>query len=255
MSTQVIILAQGDQKRIPDLRTPKQLLPLPACGGVAILNRTLRQVYHHAPFSHGGDRTSTCTVVGWPTIADHFEVAPVELKDARVRPYVHTLAEPGNSSLRGLARYWGWDTFHIIPNAARTVVLLGDVVYSWNVMWELFCAPRDAVFAVSSDISLSDGELWGIAWDQVANTDMTAAFKHALLAHSAHDAVYQPGQMRLWLWEYERRLRGIAARYVTDSTEGDYTADIDLPRHTTPAFLGPLSAHAAEDDAGHGVSW
>lgn len=255
MSTHTIILAQGDQKRIPELKIPKQLVRLPACGNVPLLNRTVRQVYHHSPFEPV-NTANTIVVVGWPTIADHFEVCPVELKDTRVRPGVCTLDNPGNSSLRGFATYWDLSFGHAWrKREGRAVVLLGDVCYSWMVMHELYDVRRDCVFAVSSDISPSGGELWGIAWNSIAGPDMGAALRHAMMNHPTQ-TIYQPGQMRLWLWELEKRYAlAESVRYVTDSMEGDYTADIDLPKHTTVEFLGALSERAAADDAAWGVTW
>lgn len=256
MSWHVVVLAQGDQKRLPDLRTPKQLLPLPACNNVPILNRTLRQVWDVHNRVMPAATSLTLAVVAWPTFRDHFEVHPVQVGTERIRPYVVTLPDPGNSSLKGFSRYWeSPEGVACRRNAERTIMLLGDVVYSWNVLEALFDPKLDGVFAVSHDISPSTGELWGIAWNDIASNGMQAVLRAAMDKHPPQ-TVYQPGQMRMWLWEAETWLceKG-QCRYNTDSTEGDYTADIDLPKHMTPTFLNELSARAAADDLTRGVTW
>ncbi len=59
MTTQIVILCQGEQRRLPTLEVHKHLLRLPACGGATILERTLRQIWDLTP-----DDTRT-TIVGW----------------------------------------------------------------------------------------------------------------------------------------------------------------------------------------------
>ena len=262
MSTSVVILAQGDQKRLPDLRIPKQLIALPACGKTPILDRTLRMVYELAGIHP--------MVVGWPHFVDHYTIHPVKTSMGEtVRPLVVTLDAPGNSSIKGLHQVFQ----KYKTRTDRVVVLLGDVVYQWSVLEELLAAgpgtpTRDCVFAVSHDLHAARpgathdaragnrGELWGGAWNQVANADVMSALNVAHAKQPYNTDVYQNGQMRLWLWELERSfvLPG-AVRYVTDPAEGDYITDIDLPRHTESEFLIPLSERAAADDAAHGVTW
>lgn len=251
----VVILAQGEQRRIPDLRIPKQLLPLPLCGNTPILNRTIRQIMDIVPEA----TPPAIEVVGWPHFVDHFTLHPIYtttqktwLNALHCRPTITTLPDPGNSSLKGFSRYR--DQHANFPFASRTVVLLGDVVYSWQILRELLDGNNETVWAVSDDISPSAGELWGIAWNERANDDMMESLDRAMAKHPTQ-TVYQPGQMRLWLWEFEAMLDHHRCRVVTPRDEGDYTVDIDLPRHAKPEFLFELSRWASDDDAKNGLSW
>lgn len=248
MTTSVVILAQGDQRRLPDLRIPKQLLALPRCGNTPILDRTLRMVWELAHVHP--------MVIGWPHFVDHYTIHPVIANEDRVHPLVVTLDKPGNSSLKGIHQVF--EAYK--PRTDRVVVLLGDVVYQWSVLEELLAVGsgvvnRDVVFAVSNNLTGSTGELWGIGWNQIAHGGMMASLTIARGNQPYDTDVYQNGQMRQWLWGYEKFTDNMDHRYVTDSTEGDYITDIDLPSHTRPEFLIPLSEHAAEDDHAHGVTW
>lgn len=262
MSTSVVILAQGDQKRLPDLRIPKQLLALPACGKTPILDRTLRMVYEIASVHP--------MVVGWPHFVDHYTIHPVRATPRRtprellingmatVRPIVVTLEKPGNSSIKGI--YQVFQQYK--PRTDRVVVLLGDVIYQWSVLEELLgvgpgVTGRDVIFSVSDNLSPSGGELWGIAWNKIAAPDIMEALTNAHRKQPYNNDVYQNGQMRLWLWDLEAGTHALPGRcrHVTDAYNGDYITDIDLPAHATPEFLIPLSELAAADDAAHGVTW
>lgn len=254
MAHLVVILAQGEQKRIPELKIPKQLVSLPACGNMPILDRTLRMVY-----SLRGAETSL-DIVGWPHFVDHYKVHPIAFHyreggegwSHAIRPNVVTLDDPGNSSLKGMNRYLLRPASPFSHDSPYTQVtmLLGDVIYSWDLLYRLLMpltsvyAPR---FAVSSDISGGGGELWGITW---RNTDpwrqqMIEALEAAMRSHP-QQTIYQPGQMRLWLWAYERLNPQRNVRIV--SAPDDYIIDIDKPEHTTPAFLQAISERAAHDD-------
>src|SRR3981189_2330294 len=95
MNTEFIILAQGTQQRLGNHLPPKQLLPLPFCGQIPILCRTVRQVFQIS----GG----WCPTIGtWPGMK-----AALSWGNAIewVNPAYITLPDPGNSSLKGIARY------------------------------------------------------------------------------------------------------------------------------------------------------
>jgi len=178
----------------------------------------------------------------------------VPIRSGMVRPYVVTLSAPGTSSIRGLVRYYEGHA----PSDhrdMRNVVLLGDVVYSWACLSALIDQMRDCVFAVSHDIGTDAGELWGVAWNPIADHNMRGSLERADRRAppdpTSHYA-YQPGQMRLWLWDVEATLvPDRRCRFVTT----DYTTDIDLDSHVQPDFLEPLSMAAAADDLAHGVTW
>jgi hypothetical protein len=241
MSTEIIILAQGTQQRLGMQHGYKQLLPLPACGGVSLIARTLRQVT--TLFVE-----PAIAIVGWESLC----------RDLRLERYTasfHELANPGNSSLKGVARYL--ETQPVDRGHERTIVLLGDVVYSWECLVTLMAMTTAFGFAGTRDLGPSAGELWGVAWGAAYGDRMQADLRDALLRHPPFEDEYQPGQLRRWIVGWRRG--DLAAHVQTLRRRGayrdvdDYTMDVDLPHHI-PA-LGPASIAAAEDDARHGITW
>jgi hypothetical protein len=254
-TVRVIILAQGEQKRLPDLKVPKQLLKLPACGNVTILRRTLIQVGNilSHPLRIPRDSRSVTVVCGDAIREEIF----ADINEP-LRPRTCTLGDPGNSSLKGIHRYltdMNWSD----PLANHNVVLLGDVVYSWaclSVLLEPLDGPAAQIeFCGTSDLSAGGGELWGVSWNDIADDQMLTSLDHAVRKHPPF-AAYQAGQMRRWLWEQpgaiiaHPRVFSPAYDYVAID---DYTRDIDLPEHVAQLF--PLSERAAADDRENGVVW
>lgn len=231
---EVIILAQGTQSRLGMRHGYKQLLPLPSCGGVPILARTLAQLGKIVP-------ASNVTVVTWRDIAARLpaDCRCVELED------------PGNSALRGIDRYLRSGQ-RMIAAADYTMVLLGDVVYSWRCLGTLAHLGTTSGFVGTADLAADRGELWGIAWCRQAEIQMRSSLSDGLLRHPPFEE-YQPGQLRRWIAGFERgdlrdhveRLRR-RGRYVDVD---DYTRDIDLPAHI--ALLPQLSELARVDDLAH----
>ncbi len=266
MSTHVIILAQGEQRRLPALRIPKQLLRLPACAKAPddptpIIARTLTQIAMLSPVVESEgiaycDKVSVTVVCAgalydeldiwakssvWNTCKRVLSVAPISLKD------------PGNSSLKGIKRFlrdqcMDDDTLPHPPNET-TIVLLGDVVYSWETLHACMIATHwGMTFVGTPDLSRS-GE------------SMMTCLDAALAKHPPFSE-YQPGQMRRWLWEMDAfidvnptaaKIAGLARTWFKTSSPDDYTRDIDLPEHV--AELEALSIKAAADDARHGLRW
>lgn len=271
-STHVIILAQGQQKRLPMLPVAKQMLPLPACNDTPILHRTLRQLWHLLGGINVSDQQSdTITVVAWYPLVEQLNSRSVIIPswpnpdgttgEWRFYPATDTLPDPGNSSLKGIARFLAADADRRSrrwalrgqqppdrPEYDRTVVLLGDVVYSWACLDAIF-ADRRIVFAGTSDISPSGGELWGLAWKADAEELMMSSLVFALAKHPPFDDTYQPGQMRRWMWSVHPELQKTERYAAID----DYTRDIDLPEHLD--LLPALSEAAHADDQEHGVTW
>lgn len=253
-SVRVIILAQGEQRRLPDLKVPKQLLELPACDNVTILERTLLQVRRICS-SNGTELRNPMVVAG-----DAIRLHARSLRPMWI-PNVFTLDDPGNSSLKGIHRYLTGISAHD-PVADHNVVLLGDVIYSWQCLRALlrsasfFSTASMITFVGTSDLGASGGELWGVSWNDIADDQMMTMLDRAVRKHPQFDA-YQPGQMRRWLWEYPESL-ALIGRPRTFSPDvytaiDDYTRDIDLPEHVTQ--LPALSERAAEDDRLNGVVW
>jgi hypothetical protein len=259
-SVRVIILAQGEQRRLPDLKIPKQLLKLPACNDFTILRRTLIQVGHichlnRIGWPHDGDKPRRVPTV---VCGDAIRTEIVADVNAMLRPQFFTLDDPGNSSLKGIHRYLTGIGQHD-PVADHNVVLLGDVVYSWaclSVLLEPFAGSGSGIrFCGTSDMGAGGGELWGVSWNDIADDQMMTMLDSAVRKHPSF-STYQPGQMRRWLWQLPDS-RGLLGKVnlVNDAYTAidDYTRDIDLPEHV--AWLFPLSERAAADDRENGVVW
>ncbi len=274
MNTHVIILAQGEQKRLPNLVAPKQMLPLPACGDVPILYRTLAQVARLCPelTPLTWDKGWQVSVVCWLPLSEEImraSLPPQIVRDRAMSIETATLPQPGNSSLKGLARYLTQRAAAGYDEPGRTIVLLGDVVYSWACLRELFAEAKSR-FVGTSDISESGGELWGFAWTRgTAARSIHECIVRALNRHPSFQA-YQPGQLRRVLWEtMAPSVAGLTATdwkgVVADMAENgatalpwyraidDYTRDIDLPKHVEE--IGALSIAARDDDAQNGLAW
>jgi hypothetical protein len=269
--THVIVLAQGSQKRL-NTTHPKCLLPLPACGGRSILYRTLHHVWSILDRQQVADRR--VTVVTWYEVKKWFELNDVWLYRDETQPRRRgigdlldfvSLADPGNSSLKGIARFLASDQ-GALWRGDRTIVLLGDVVYSWRCLDALFTESitDNLCFAGSGDLSPGGGELWGIRWDRSVDRLMMDCLDRALLKHPRFED-YQPGQLRGWLWEVDKDLDEVARETAVTPTGyvwrkrtwfravDDYTMDVDVPEHIP--LLMPASQKAAADDREHGVRW
>lgn len=250
-TVRVIILAQGEQRRLPDLKVPKQLLKLPACGGVTILRRTLIQVGYILNRSMDRSVTVVC--------GDAIRAEIVADINEPIRPRTFTLRDPGNSSLKGIHRYLT-GVGDLDPVACHNVVLLGDVVYSWaclSALLEPSTGPKAEISVCgTSDLGAGGGELWGLCWNDIADDQMMTMLDRAVRKHPPFTG-YQAGQMRRWLWEHPEggALVGRPRTFTRDVYEpiDDYTRDIDLPEHVAQLF--PLSERAAADDRDNGVVW
>ena len=266
MTTEVIILAQGTQQRLGMQHGYKQLLPLHACGGVPNLVRTLALVRRQSP-------SARITLVSWRALVVGVSdvLMPVSEENETRRWVTRAidnhieLPDPGNSSLKGIARYLehrGRGEILASNGPDATIVLLGDVVYSWACMGALWAASLTWGFVGTKDLSSSGGELWGVAWSHrhpSADQHMMASLRDALLRHPPFNDEYQPGQMRRWIsgirrGSLEDHVRRLAADGHYVATDGnDYTMDVDLPHHIP--ILDSASRQAAADDARHGIVW
>lgn len=256
MRAEVIILAQGNQSRLRGMSGYKQMLPLPRCGNIPIIGRTIQQLCRFL------DPAAVITTVGWPKMGiPTVETLSGELPTCRGV----TLPDPGNSSLKGISRYL--EHRGVSHNFDATIVLLGDVVYSWACLNAIMgCAMRTGAtsrhgaswgFVGTSDLNASGGELWGVAWAKQHDVHMLGSLADALLRHPPFEDEYQPGQMRRWMSGWKRgdvaEHRDTLAEWGHYLAVDDYTRDIDLPSHV--AQIPALSELAAADDAAHGMLW
>jgi len=132
----VIILAQGQQSRLPDLLVPKQLLEIPGTGET-ILKRTFRLLGDLAP-------GALVTLVGHYGLAEAVGVVyptPTGFANADLRSFyvptlegvsssctLCTLHNPGNHAVAGLQQVVRTGLQSVYEHAI--VVLLGDVIWS-----------------------------------------------------------------------------------------------------------------------------
>jgi hypothetical protein len=249
MTTEVIILAQGTQKRLGPGAGYKQLLPLPACGNVSILVRTIRQLdlYDRAQRDLGS--RAHITLLTWRDLYQAMDGLP-DLEEDMIQ-----LPDPGNSSLKGIARYLELRGAKHYFDAR--IVLLGDVVYSWKCLDALWSMSMNAGFVGTSNVSGDAGELWGVAWCREHEETMLTDLRDGLLRHPPFEDEYQPGQLRRWITGMRR---GELALHVASLAHrgrytaiDDYTMDVDVPSHIPK--LAPASVAAAKDDAVHGLTW
>lgn len=236
---EVIILAQGPN-RLGARHEPPPLQRLPACGDTPIMWRTVRQVRE---INDGW----------WPVVVTWDHVRADFAFDSGLACY--ELAEPGNSALKGIARYLEQRDLQG-RRYLRTIVLLGDVVYSWNCLRSIWDISATWGFVGTRDLSLETGELWGVAWHRAHEDRMLITLRDALLRHPLGDE-YHPAQLRRWISglnrgdmrDHVRKLERMGSYAAVD----DYTHDIDLPMHLV--MLPDLSTEAAADDARCGLSW
>lgn len=258
--THIVILAQGEQKRLPNLLGyPKQGLRLPWCDHTPLMVRTLRQLQIMCP---DACITVICGAILRGVVESYqlpdFDTGTVQQPGlfARRATFVE-LAQPGNSALKGIARFLERIAYGSDPDRDpdRVVVLLGDVVYSWGCLQELITQRPHApaypyAFVGTTDLTPSTGELWGITWTRSGAPEMIEGLGRALDHHPPFDD-YQPGQLRRWLWEM--RGKDVAGVFGAYHGVDDYTRDIDLPEHIE--MIPALSRSAMEDDKQYGLRW
>jgi len=257
----VIVLAQGQQNRLPELPCPKQMMALPLCAGVPIIARTLMMVRELDPIA----RITVVCKRGMYEPMFHWRPRAAAPDDGNALDKVlqlagdieleqHELPDPGNSSLKGLGRYLDHrhDVIHqdaLDFDPAQTVVLLGDCVYSWRCMGLLFSDAIPYNFVGTSNLSESDGELWGITWRKDAHDPLIQWLKKALRKHPPF-AAYQCGQLRQWLFTARAELDPQPVLYTSVD---DYTKDFDVPADLE--VLYQTSGRAGLDDALHFIRW
>ena len=233
--------------------------------------RTVAQIYRMADLNSA------------PRAALHDDITPISLtvvcagalrhllaaeNDSHIGMY--TLTEPGNSALDGIDRYLRFRFARPSPYAGaheRIVVLLGDVVYSWNCLHALLCSPCPISFVGTSNLSPSRGHLWGVTWETEHHAIMLPTLEAALAKHPPI-ATYRPKQFRQWFFagQADDRIASgaedrAALGYVTAQAVmhdriyhpvDDYTQDIDVPESLE---LPELGRQAAADDEKNGLVW
>jgi hypothetical protein len=226
-ATQIWIMCQGEQRRLAHLGHPKHLLEV---NGEPILRRTLRLLREldapHPVVVGRGDLTLEALLDAEKRGACEDKL-DLELGVTRHRVYHRhaTLDDPGNCILDGIAAI-------VNPNAdARTVVLLGDVVWSRDALTSVMVDDRPLFFAGTTVLSMSQGEIFAVAWTD--HKEMTHLLD-TVACRRAKWSQQQGGHLRRLLWWAQNRRRLPPVQSSTKTWHPnlyleitDWTTDID----------------------------
>jgi hypothetical protein len=218
----VLIMAQGQQRRLPMIRGPKHLLEV---GGEPILTRTLRLLAAHI----GGASGSPVVVFGPPELM----LAVGADADAGLRhPLLGQILDPGFCIVDGiLAARPAWN------EEGRTLVLLGDVVWSRAALATVIADTRPVVFTGTPVLSPSEGEVFALGFDNpqaMKNLCMSCPCRvdGSRLRGFRHQ---QGGHLRRLLWHLQEQ-QNLRLPPTTQTWHpsvylpiDDWTDDIDTP--------------------------
>lgn len=208
----ILIMAQGEQRRLSKLGYPKQLIEL---AGETIIARTIRLVNE---------------IVNAVEIHEHIAVIghPVITEALRHQRHVitMTLGDPGKCIVDGLAA-----TESIWSPIDCKTVLLGDVVYSRDAIAKIFADRHRLVFSGTSDLSESTGETFSMTWN--ADGEMKELLR-TCPCRVRKKGELVGGHLRRLLWHAMRRRRARNDPRVSWARElyipiDDWTDDIDTP--------------------------
>lgn len=232
MTANVLVMAQGEQRRLANLGHPKHLIEV--CGET-ILGRTLRLARAHLP-------EAVCHVIGLPAHQAVCRSHGAEL---------HTLAAPGTCILDGIIGSSSWWN-----RPGRSIVLLGDVVFSRAAMASVIADQRPLVFAGTTDVSASTGELFAASWTDHQDTGELLRTAPCRVRPRSGERLCYPRQQgghlrRLLWWAQDRRRLKLPAPQLTWAPElylpiDDWTDDIDTQADL--AELPKLELHAMSED-------
>ena len=239
----ILIMCQGQQRRLPDLKHPKHLLKV---GDEMIVARTLRLIDQCRTAQYGldgHDQYDSVSVLG-----------PNGLARCGV-PFVLELAEPGLCVVEGLiaaSRYFG-----IVGR--RTIVLLGDVVWSRAALEAVLADRRPIMFAGTPDLTASTGEVFALAFDdpeRVENLCRTCPCR-VDGARRRLFAKQQGGHLRRLLWWTQDHFRLRPPHRQTWHPDvylpiTDWTDDIDTPADVARL---PEFARCAEQEERQRAGW
>ena len=227
----VIIMAQGQQTRLPSLDQPKQKLTIDEVlysgrvyRPISILHRIINQVVERGPHP--------------------FVIGPQELElETYQKGLVYTLVDPGECILSGIL------ASQLLFGEERTVILLGDVVYSNAAMERVLSCDLPLFFAGTETISPSEGEIFAFGFSRSVQRQVTEALrKSPCLDHQGAHVDYkgQPGHLRQLI----RTLRNNGA-VVDYLVIDDWTNDIDTEEDLR-LLLPELRQRVAEENVADG---
>lgn len=186
----LVVMCQGQQRRLPDLKHPKHLLPV---GGEPILERTLRLLQDMEP-------TLPVDVVG-----SCIDFMPLTRKYAP-NAFMAPLEEAGNCIVDGiLAAQASWSP------RGRTLVLLGDVVWSRSALADVLfeVRRRPVVFAGTPVLTAAEGEVFALGFDDPQDVENLCRTCPCRMdgSRSRVFSKAQGGHLRRLLWWYQDRDR------------------------------------------------
>ncbi len=222
----ILIMAQGQQRRLSGLTHPKHLLEV---GGEPILMRTLRMLFDFDQSERAAGRETALTIFG-PRGLPQGHGSHVEL-DA-----------PGSCIVDGILAvaatpFWSRPWF-------RTVILLGDVVWSWAALEAVLADRRPLVFAGTPTLSSSEGEVFALAFDNPQEVDNLCRTCPCRLDGKRVRSFMNPqgGHLRRLLWwaqEQQKRQMAPLHEVRADAKQtwhpdlylpiADWTDDVDTP--------------------------
>lgn len=218
---QVVIMAQGHQRRLPELRHPKHLLHV---AGEPILARTLRLLREIRPCEPMHLQPPHTVVIG-----------PQALDEAITGNIVRsTLTRPGSCIVTGIRAALD-DTF--VRQHGRVAVLLGDVVWSRDLLTRVLTDRRPLLFCGTPVLTNSLGEVFAAVFD---DPQAVKRLCESCPCVKPRWRQMQGGHLRRLLWHamleaklvHPQRSRG-AQWWHPDvylpTTDGDWTTDIDKP--------------------------
>lgn len=237
LAMNVLIMAQGEQRRLPkmEIGCAKQMLPV---AGEPIIARTARLVREMAPWA-------SVRIIGrWN---DFSGVGPVV-----------ELADPGFCVLDGMAGALDF------VETGRVITLLGDVVWSRDALRALLHDESPIAFAGTRELTLSTGEIFGcvfsdretlkLALDSTPCRYRISSPNPRAPLPMTYATGQQGGHLRNLLffvqWGRTRRVKNERLpwwdeRYYVPID--DWTTDIDTPKDVDT--LPMLSAMVRVDDA------
>lgn len=232
MALSIVILCQGQQQRLPGLTVPKPLMRLQICRET-ILGRTLRLVRDLTP------RDSRILVVAGDTIRKDLLPFPSSSATSDRGTLYHnagglgvvTLTKPGSSTIAGLAQ--------LLPigmpgSERRTIVLLGDVVYSRESLAKIVHSAEPIVFAATRDVTPTQGEVFAMTWSPGSAMTAQHLIGRAYLEAPRH-AQPDSDDLRLALWkhvDFTAHPKELGRRLIENDsflTITDWTQGFDTP--------------------------
>jgi len=205
--TRILVMAHGRGTRMqPALGTlPKQLINLhpdvddPAADASwSVLERTLWLL-------------DGCN-------ADVVTVGPKELRHVAIRNNSWLLdpGELGHCILDSLAATHEW------WDSDRTVILLGDVVFSLRVLWAALSCTWPTTFVGTSTLTPTQGELFAMSFTGSVHDYLKRLLRDMPCRRAGHQN-YQPGHLRNLAFEMMKH----GAKHIGID---DYTDDLDEPK-------------------------